>query len=247
MPALQDKAKLRKSYEDDGFMVVKQGMSKKKMNNLRAELTQMFGAYAKPGEDIHATCIRLDKEDKPLLHRMFQMTQKMLVMDDLKFDALPYAKLVLPKGYYATAGIGVLFGLPEDTRLAYNWHQESNYMPNMPHVLNYWFPVFEDATMENGTMSCLVGSHQYGKLPYVKKKAASNSYTDLIPVDVEKYEKKHKEHFFLAKPGDLVMLHHDTIHRSNANMSKHVRFSGILRIAVFDKVPDKMVITAEDY
>lgn len=228
----------KKKYQSDGFYVAKGGFSEEKLGALRHDIRTIFKQYAKKGETVHETCIRLDKEDKDLLFRISRLTSRFVSMNEIVLECSRYALHFLPKGNYVVCEVGVLFGLPEDKRLVYNWHQESSYMPNYKHVVNFWFPVFEPSSYENGTMSCLTGSYKLGHLPAEKKKLAKNSFTDYIPENIEKIEKELKEHFFIQELGDIVMLDHDTIHRSNSNVSKKVRFSGIVRIASIDEVPD---------
>ena len=76
---------------------------------------------------------------------------------------------------------------------------------------------------------CLAGSHKLGTLNFEKKKTAADSYTDLIPVDINKIKSNFKEVHLLLNPGDCVIFHKDLIHKSNYNSSDLCRPVGVSR------------------
>ena len=47
--------------------------------------------------------------------------------------------------------------------------------------------------------------------------------------------------------GDLGILHHDLLHRSNFNSTPRTRFSAVVRIGSLCQMPPKMVFTSEDF
>jgi hypothetical protein len=230
-------------YDEKGYAEFRGALSKNVLDELRSAMETLFGAYAKPGEDIHQTCTRLDKENKDLLYKIYLLLPKTLAMDAVKRECLKFVKEQHPSGAYADIGSGILFGLPHDTRLTWTWHQECTYHPTIPKIVHFWFPIFGRADQERGTMSCLEGSHKLGILPYDAVKPHERGGTSLIPKGIDKFEKEYKEHFFSAEPGDLVIIDKDLIHKSNRNNSDKVRFTGVLRIAVLDKVPEKFDFT----
>lgn len=230
-------------YDENGFVEFREAINEKVLGELRQSMETLFSAHAMPGEDIHATCIRLDREDKDLLYKIYLLLPKTLAMDAIKRECLKYVSEQYPTGVYTDIGSGVLFGLPNDSRLTWTWHQECNYHPNIPRIVHFWFPIFGRNDKDRGTMSCLVGSHKLGTLPYTAVKPHERGGTSLIPQNIEKHEQDHSEHFFEADPGDLVVIDKDLIHKSNGNKSEQVRFTGVLRIAVLDKVPEKFDFT----
>lgn len=42
---------------------------------------------------------------------------------------------------------GYMISLPRDKRLVYDFHQESNYMPNFSDILNIYFPIFHQSNI----------------------------------------------------------------------------------------------------
>jgi ectoine hydroxylase-related dioxygenase (phytanoyl-CoA dioxygenase family) len=156
-------------------------------------------------------------------------------------------EMLHPGGGYVGVDAVVLIGLPDDKRLAYDWHQESNYMPGLSPVVNFWFPVFEPATRNNGAMSVLVGSHRSGRLGYTKRRLANDSYTDLVPDGIDALQKQYTEYHCLAAPGDLVVFEADLIHRSNRNQTARTRFSGVVRLLAPRAIPETLSFSNELY
>ena len=189
----------------------------------------------------------MDKEDKKRLHMISQIISKLDAFTVLETACFSFAKQLLPSGPLVLLVKSVLFGLPIDKRLVYNWHQESAYWPIDNPVLNFHFPVFEKADQQNGTMSVLVGSHKQGRLPYIKSKKSSDAYMNLTPENIEELENQCLEERFDMELGDLGILHHDLLHRSNFNSTPRTRFSAVVRIGSLSQMPPKMFFTSEDF
>lgn len=242
-----DEGGLRDAFSEHGFFIVRGGLSQAALSDVRAQLAAMFATVAPPGEDIFSTSVRLDAEDKPLLYRIHQAATKLAPMAAIRLECLRWVRMILGDGPYITPDECVLFGLPDDHRLVYDWHQEGNYMPGLKQFCNLWFPVFDPATLENGTMSVLAGSHKLGLLPYTKQRVANNSYTSLIPHGIESIVERHEEVACLCAPGDLVVFHENLIHRSNHNRSGRTRFSGVLRLMRLVGIPERLSFSNEMY
>lgn len=123
-----------------------------------------------------------------------------------------------------------MLGLPKDKRLAYDFHQESNYMKDYEDILNVHYPLFYQSNIKNGTMSALDKSHKLGRLEYDKKRYSNNSYTDLIPKEIEKHKSNFEEVHFQLDIGDVLYFHKDLIHKSNFNNTNKTRPVGIARL-----------------
>ena len=125
--------------------------------------------HATPGEDTFQTAARLDANDQPLLYRINNTINRAVDLSSLLHDILWIPRLLVDdRSPLIVMDQVVLFGLPKDERLTYDWHQESNYLPDIAPIINYWFPIFEPATKNNGAMSLLESSHKLGRLPYNK-------------------------------------------------------------------------------
>lgn len=126
--------------------------------------------------------------------------------------------------------IGFLLGIPRDSRLAYDFHQESSFMKGFGEISSFHFPLRDTATIANGTMSVLDRSHKLGPLPFAKSRTAADGFTDLVPVDIEAIKVGSPEIHCHLEPGDVVVFHKDCIHRSNFNGSESCRLVGVSRL-----------------
>jgi len=226
------------AMKEDGYIILKNALKAKSIETLTTTVKKIFNAHAQSGEDIYTTCERLGKEDKELLHRIYQYSQSNLVMDLLRQECFQYAKPFFPEdGIFIDIDCHVIVNLPHDDRISWEWHQESTYHPEIENCIGFWFPFLDSSTIANGTMSVLKGSHRMGKLPYKVYKPSDDSATTLIPDDIEQLKKKFSEEHCLLDPGDLLMFDMDLIHQSNPNISDRARFTGLIRIACIDRIP----------
>ena len=235
-----DAEPLRESFKENGFFVLRRVMDLSKLEHLRATLQQLFALQAREGEDIHATCARLGTQEKAVLYRIFLCAARAVVLDSIKFDCLRWAELLYPGHAYISPDSCVLFALPNDQRLAYDWHQEISYTPGLKNLVNFWYPVFEAATRPNGTMSILAGSHKYGPLPYTDHKPAPDAYNSRVPNNIQELTRVHSEYHCEVEVGDIVLFHPAAVHRSNPNRTAHTRFTGSFRIMGVEEIPEKL-------
>jgi hypothetical protein len=203
-------------------------------------MVKLFALHARGGEDIHATCARLATEDKPLLYRIFVCAGRAVALDGLKSDCLRWAELLHPGRAYVSPSSSVLFAPPRDERLSYGWHQEISYTPGFKNLINFWFPVFDAATRQNGTMSVLLGSHRHGALPYTEQKPSPDGYKSRVPVNIDEMLQAHPEFHCEVRTGDLIIFHPDLVHRSNPNCSSRTRFTGTFNIMAVEEIPETM-------
>ena len=205
--------------------------------------------HANPGEDTFQTAARLDEEYQPPLYRLNNTINRTVDLNSLLHDMLWISRLLIGDRWpLIVMDQVVLFGLPKDQRLTYDWHQESNYIPDIAPIVNYWFPIFEPATKSNGAMSLLESSHKLGRLPYNKSENATNAYVNLNPIDAETIQAKHTEIWCELDPCYLVVFHEDMLHRSNFNHTEHTRFSGVIRVcAIREQVPERLEDFREVY
>ena len=104
-----------------------------------------------------------------------------------------------------------------------NWHQEIFYtIPFSTKFLQCWFPLFEDANENNGSIWILPKSHKEGyalsKINYPKDRIMQITVDNSI---VEKYQPIQMN----VKRGDLIIFEGSLIHKSGENKSDKTRFS----------------------
>lgn len=118
--------------------------------------------------------------------------------------------------------------LPNHAQTLLLWHQDGGYTEHWHksvdgdvdefRMINAWTPLVP-ATVDNGCMQFLPGTHRIGLLPHEQREfyleIPAEQIEPLLPtaVDVE------------VEPGDLVLFHNMLCHRGLPNLSKAIRWS----------------------
>ena len=225
------KSAMQKFYETYGYVALKSAISLDLLAKVRGDLSTTFRTYATDEKNIiDSAILKLNQSDKPKLHELHIATSKLssirtveVLLSDLLKDisGLDAPILQIASGY--------LLGIARDSRLVYNFHQESNYMKKFDDILNVHYPLLRTSTTENGTMSILPGSHHYGTLGYNKSRISNDSYTNLVPTNIEEIAATLPEFHCYLELGDVVIFNKDLIHRSNYNGSQLCRPVGVAR------------------
>jgi len=239
---------LRRDFQRDGFVSIKALIPRGRLEKIEAELADTFSEFANDAKHpIDSAIINLDREDKALLHELHVATTKLISLRSVfaLLAEVVYDMSTSVAPVYEISG-GYLLGIPADTRLVYDFHQESNYMTDFKDIFNFHFPLLRNSTRENGTMSVLAGSHKIGTVSFEKKRVSQNSYTNLVPTEIEKIQSEFPEVHCILEPGDCVVFHKDLVHKSNFNASKLCRPVGTARLTQnkrgswVSKTPDQL-------
>jgi Phytanoyl-CoA dioxygenase (PhyH) len=231
----------RADLESDGFTILKGALAGEPIRDFAAGIAAMFAPYCKPGEDVLTACDRIGREDNSLLHRIYLYSRYSYAMNAMRQHCFGIAKDLLPNlGFYLDIDSGVIFCTPGDEMRTWRWHQESPYHHDMVDSLGFWFPIFAPATVLNGAMSVLKGTHKLGQLAYVKKKDSAESATSLVPAGIDELVQQYEEVYTTCDVGDAVMFDKNLIHRSNMNRSDKARITGLVRVGTTPTVPPKI-------
>ena len=224
-------SEFRARYEKDGVLILRNVLSQRNLSNLENQVRAIVEHKGKPGETIDETVIRLDKQDRGSLYQINLAIDKSYEFGAIREDFMDGMNELYPDHGYLTVDTFMIFGLPRDKRLAFEWHQDTVYLPNLSNYTNFWITLFSDATPECGTLSILKGSHKMGDFDVYTEKSEPEAYRQYIPKNwkdlVEDYEEVHIQ----TSPGDVAVFHPAIVHRSNFNTSNKVRFSLVTRIA----------------
>lgn len=229
-------------YRDNGYVVLNNAMPLDILAAVRAMLMKLFRAHSMAEEDIFQACLRINQEDPSLLYRIHLLTKQSIVMDEAKVFCSKMIRELTGESdkVLVDAHSSVIFSIPNEDRLDWSWHQESNYDTFGAAGATVCFPVFESATRKNGTMSFLKRTHQLGTLPFTAIKKHENGATSLVPKDIDRLLQNYEEVHFEAEVGDIGIVHRDLVHRSNANTDAKPRITGAIHFAAIDRVPDSL-------
>ena len=111
-------------------------------------------------------------------------------------------------------------------------HQDSTFLyTNPPSAVGFWYAL-EDATLENGCLSFLPGSHKWAPVSKRLVRKAGGLGTEMVDNDGpgfppgEEYGAKEEEGDYVpgeGKAGDLVLIHGNLLHKSERNLSQKGR------------------------
>ena len=234
---------INEQLDRDGYVILKNVVSAEHVEKLRADITAMVSSYASENESVFDTINRLDRDNKADLYRIYQFISKTFTaMDNIRADVMPLLEQILPAGTVIDLGSAVIFGIPDNDRLTWQWHQEAPYDPEIKNILSVNMPIFEAATIANGTISLLKGSHKLGPLPFKRVQDADDASTSLIPEGIDDFAEDYEEAFFLAEPGDIILFFENLIHRSNRNTTTRPRITFVGRFASISALPEHATI-----
>ena len=107
------------------------------------------------------------------------------------------------------------------------WHQDSFYFPfDQDPQVGFWLAISE-ATLDNGCLRVLAGSHQEPVHEHVpdRRPGANLGYVEIVDHDMSAAEP------VLIQPGDLLVFHSHLMHSSKDNESQGIRAAMVFHCA----------------
>ncbi|KAF9880884.1 phytanoyl-CoA dioxygenase [Colletotrichum karsti] len=116
-------------------------------------------------------------------------------------------------------------------------HQDSTFLyTDPPSAVGFWYAL-EDATLENGCLSFLPGSHRWAPVANRLVRKAGDAGTEMVPNEGPRFPpgdeyggdargEKDGEDAYVpgeVKAGDLVLIHGNLLHKSEKNLSQKGR------------------------
>ena len=227
-----------KKYEKDGFIILKNFITKKEIDVFEKKLFEIYSnnlkAYVNK-KNVHKVIISSEKNK--LYDQLYLCYNKYIISrpyKNIQKKFLLFSKKLFKKNYkYLKAGMAI--GIRNSSRTAYDWHQEKSYY-NIKNTIHFQFPIISPATKNNGTMSVLASSHNLGEIKKIKNiKKSKKSINTLKPNNINQIKKNYKEKFIKMKLGDVCMFNENIIHKTNKNYSKNVRLVPIIRFKPSNK------------
>ena len=160
MKSIINKSQYIKSFEQDGFVILKNLIPKSSINNIKkyaADLLDcnnssfsILGAMEqlekKSKKYFYEFCIEMGKSPPPIK----------IAMDDQIFNIV---RSILKNNEIYLHDSAVFFNKLSVKRLQYDWHQERSYFPKAKEVITLWYPWLHKVNKENGTMVIAKGGH----------------------------------------------------------------------------------------
>lgn len=205
-------------YDRDGYIVVRNLFSKDEIDSLghAARSDNEMDKSSTQRDDGEGNAVRLALWNHPGdgIYGMFARCRKMVdrVEEILKDEAYHYHSKMILKD----AKVGGAWAWHQDYGY---WYQNGVLSPNLCSVMI----AVDQATIENGCMQVIKGSHKLGRINHILS-------GDQAGADMERVEEAKKRLDLVhvtMDPGDALFFHPNTLHASDANESDHPRWAMI--------------------
>jgi ectoine hydroxylase-related dioxygenase (phytanoyl-CoA dioxygenase family) len=230
-------------YDTNGYVTIKEIISNKALQRLQADFLALFQqrfSEISSITELDRKIIMLEREDPTVLYDLQVAASRLAsfyaVTGEI-YDSL--TKITRRQSGIYLKALGFLYGIPQNQRLSYDWHQDGTYHESDRDVtIHVWFPLFYPARLENGAMSMLKNSHRLGLLGYEKHKFNPNGYTTNRVSDIDEYVKSHIELVCSMDPGDCMFFSDELIHKSNINFTNKCRIAGVMKFSTKPSISD---------
>ena len=203
-------------YRRDGFLIVRQMFTPEEITLLgdTARRDKALDEHAIDRADSQGTASRLALWNHPgdNIYGMFARSDTMVGAMSQILDDEPYhyhSKMIMKEPKVGGA---------------WEWHQDYGYWyqngvltPNLCSVMI----AVDRATRENGCLQVIRGSHHMGRVDHGRNGDQAGADMERVNVALERMELVYCE----MEPGDAVMFHSNTLHRSDANLSDKPRWT----------------------
>ena len=205
-------------YERDGYIVVRNLFSEEEIDLLgqAARNDNEMDKSSSERDDGEGNAVRLALWNHPGdgIYGMFARCQKMVdrVEEILREEVYHYHSKMILKD----AKVGGAWAWHQDYGY---WYQNGVLSPNLCSVMI----AVDQATIENGCMQVIKGSHKLGRINHILS-------GDQAGADMERVEEAKKRLDLVhvtMEPGDALFFHSNTLHASDANESDHPRWAMI--------------------
>lgn len=205
-------------YERDGYIVVRNLFSGQEIDLLgqTARNDNEMDKSSSQKDDGEGNAVRLALWNHPGdgIYGMFARCRKMVnrVEEILREEVYHYHSKMILKD----AKVGGAWAWHQDYGY---WYQNGVLFPNLCSVMI----AVDKATIENGCMQVIRGSHKLGRVNHVLSGEQAGA-------DMERVEEAKKRMDLVhvtMDPGDALFFHSNTLHASDANESDHPRWAMI--------------------
>jgi phytanoyl-CoA hydroxylase len=229
--AYSEKTAMARFFNENGYVIIKDGISPDHIADFKAELMSTINAYLSkagrpPNGEFTAGLMQLEDIDHEyvasLYDTIFQSPAffRLIGSKDIETTIKHLLKLKDNPLYGFTNRC--LFAPPQDERRTWGWHQEVFYTIPEGSYLQTWAPLVDNATVENGTIQILPGSHKEGIAKQSWNEVPGRATQILVDEDiVAKYKPMDVE----MRLGELLIFSGYLAHRSGTNSSDRVRYS----------------------
>lgn len=215
-----------KSFEEDGYVMLKQCIDHKLIDQTQAYAADFLGCNKMPESIIES----MDKLESSNNKFFYEFCKRMGKVNSVTKIALQENILLIVQGILNTENVhltdrAVFYNKLSVKRLQYDWHQENSYFPNADEVITLWYPWLHSVNQANGTMVMAKGGHRSKHLS--KKIPVQDGLTQMkISEDIlADFDKINCD----LELGDAILFSFNSPHRTGNNSSGVPRSTIIAR------------------
>ena len=250
---------MKKTFNDLGYVILKNFWNSEEISNfhhafndlLKLQLNKMglFDEKKKHlniEESIEDLSVLLERNNRNAFNEVVNMQREMYLNTMTLFNKHELIEksselLGCSKLRLKIHQDGCLVNFPNNLSRLYRYHSEQHYYPYRRNFLNVWFPLVNDKTSKNGTMSIRPMGHlrdyshfsEFSGFSSIQGATTSES-ENLYQLDIPDIDMKNLEIMPMElNVGDVVIFHQNMPHTSTVNNSLHPSFAYILRIYDF--------------
>ena len=236
-------------YKDQGYLLVEDVIPVEDLQLLIAELNETVDQNARQAQEKGELSELF--EDEPFERRLARIVESVADPSDTSFSDTLFEGL---HGKLKTEGMFLvqthpaildivesLIGpeilahpqfnirpkLPNQDTSVVPWHQDLGYLQpdaSETFMVNFWIPLV-DATVENGCMEVIAGSHKAPLIDHVLGLGPGRNFKGIVDGELPEGEQVQCP----VPLGGVLLIQHKTIHRSVPNYSDHIRWSMDIR------------------
>lgn len=226
--------KIRKQYDEEGFVVLKNALGIEVLDEIKEEVIQVgkFIVGEKFEFDIYNPDLVTPAKQSALYDRLHYLPS---------LTRLSGNKQLLQICRDLGIEIPILMGCdnmrydrPHDSKHLFEWHQDTLYLLGSVNAVTIWIP-FGPVDLHHGTIEVIPGSHKNGLYPFKKisdKTIEENRQFLQRDLSID-YEVTDEALAVTANYGDIVVFKQMLLHKSCPNYSNRVRWSAQVRITDF--------------
>ena len=230
-------------YREQGYLLVEDALDPAVFDLLRAEVEEAVDGFARQAQADGR--ITEPHEEEPFERRLHRLA---LQLDD------PEPLLALARGKMRSPGMFRIYTCealldmvesaigpeilahpqfnirakrPAEDEAVVPWHQDLGYLePSAAEtfMVNFWIPLV-DATLENGCLEVIAGSHRSTLIEHQRGMGPAGNFKGVVDEDLPPGEHVPCP----VRTGGVLLIQHTTMHRSQPNVSDHIRWSLDLR------------------
>jgi ectoine hydroxylase-related dioxygenase (phytanoyl-CoA dioxygenase family) len=227
--------RMRKSYEDNGYVIAERVFPESSLallcKGLRTVLDKSQNGQSSEERTLDELILHRESQNHTLVYNGAQSVGSSAATYRLLGSSEIFGIISDVTGYEEAElhlmPLYLIIQLPSDDRFDYTWHQDGSYYPWCEDFLTLWFPINRNTSLDTGTISIIPGSHRYG--PRETETFLKNGFFKQIQSKLQADEAD-RQQVLEMETGDCCIMSGNTIHRSVANRSASPRVAGVLRI-----------------